>query len=197
LPDGTFLLENKKLQNVTYVNGQAVVSKGGITERDRIELGADHYLFDWALLKSSLPKMEDIRPLKRIYDEYLAANQCDQDELEELKTKMDNLGLYGSLTGIFTMSALALNYILGGGHKWYLLFYIIPIAITLYIFTKRKKFKNLSETLKRQNKENQIRRTLQFHQEFVCSNTHRYFSTSYDLLTQHEKCPYCGAIFIK
>ena len=132
--DGTYLLENKKIQNVTYVNGQAVVSKGGITERDRIELGADRYLFDWSLLKSVLPKMEDIRPLKRIYDDYLAANQSDQYELEELKTKMENLGLYGSLTGIFTTSALVLSIIFGKEHLWYLFLYIIPIAITIYIF---------------------------------------------------------------
>ena len=51
--DGTILLENIKMQNITYVNGTQVHRKA-VRTGDKIEMGTERYLLDWELVKSLL-----------------------------------------------------------------------------------------------------------------------------------------------
>ena len=67
--DGTFTLENLKMQNITFVNGMQV-NRTIVTQNDRIELGHERYLFDWGAVKPLLPQIADIKPLKAVFDEY-------------------------------------------------------------------------------------------------------------------------------
>ena len=71
--DDSIRLENLNLNAYTYVNGQAVEKKT-ITRQHTIELGNDHYPFDWRALDELIPPETDIRPLKTIWEEYESQN---------------------------------------------------------------------------------------------------------------------------
>ena len=67
--DNTYEVKNLKMQNVTYVNGIPIDCKK-VTEKDTVELGEDHYLLEWSIIKQLKPKVADIRPLQQIWIQY-------------------------------------------------------------------------------------------------------------------------------
>ena len=67
--NGKWKIKNLNEKNVTFVNGIAVESKT-ISESDKVELGNSHYLFSWAALQEPKEETVDIRPLKKIWNEY-------------------------------------------------------------------------------------------------------------------------------
>ena len=73
---GNIILENLKPENVTFVNGMAIVSKR-INGNENVALGGDRYPLNWEYVndfiqkvKDSAPKKCDLRPLKQVYETY-------------------------------------------------------------------------------------------------------------------------------
>ena len=65
---GMFLIKNLEVENITYVNGLPIEKKF-VNEKDKIELGPEHYLLNWDILKKVLPPVKkevDIRHLKNL-----------------------------------------------------------------------------------------------------------------------------------
>ena len=93
--NGKWQIKNLNERNVTFVNGIAVESKT-ISEKDKIELGNSHYLFQWDALNE--PKVEtiDIRSLKKIWDDY-------QQEDTAIRNRQKNNGLLASIPLGFSM----------------------------------------------------------------------------------------------
>ena len=117
---GKWKIKNLNERNVTFVNGIAVESKT-ISESDKVELGNSHYLFQWAFVQEPKVETVDIRPLKKVWDDY--------------KTKTSEFNIARSATGIVTMLAIACGFIVGHGPV-YILFYGIAIAISLCFLYK-------------------------------------------------------------
>ena len=93
--NGKWQIKNLNERNVTFVNGIAVESKT-ISEKDKIELGNSHYLFQWDALNE--PKVETIgiRSLKKIWDDY-------QQEDTAIRNRQKNNGLLASIPLGFSM----------------------------------------------------------------------------------------------
>ena len=101
--DGKWKIKNLNEKNVTFVNGNAVESKT-ISESDKVELANSHYLFSWAALQEPKEETIDIRPLKKIWNEY------DEQRLEfQIAERKFNAAR--SATGIITMVAIACSLI--------------------------------------------------------------------------------------
>ena len=69
LEGGGFMLTNLNPANETFVNGVSVESEK-VTQQDKIELGAAHYVFDWGYIAEVSPVLVDIRPLRKVWEEY-------------------------------------------------------------------------------------------------------------------------------
>lgn len=179
---GKWQIKNLNERNVTFVNGIAVESKT-ISESDKIELGNSHYLFQWNAL--SEPKMEtvDIRPLKKIWEEY--DNQKIDSQIAERKFNAAR-----SATGIITMIAIACGLTLGHGPV-YLLIYALAIGISL-IFTIQAYQK--STAVPQQQRDMNKR----FQQCYVCPKCGHFMGfQDYDILVQNDACPYCKTKYRK
>ena len=174
-------LKNLDVNNYTYVNGQSIESKA-ISMDDRIELGADHYLLDWSLLKPHMPI--DIRPLKKVWEDY---------ESENLKITIAQ-GKFNSLrsaTGLITMVAIALSIASGGRNKWHLLLYGLAIIISVAFFIKAYR-----DSSKLPQKRQDLSK--QFQRDYVCPHCGHFMGNQpYDILIQNGSCPYCKKQFIQ
>ena len=71
-----FRVKNLDINNFTYVEGRGVESKN-ISRGDRIELGQDHYVVDWKAIDEVIPPVADIRPLKKVWNDF-DAHRLDQ-----------------------------------------------------------------------------------------------------------------------
>ena len=176
LGNGKWQLKNLNEKNVTFVNGIAVENKV-VSEKDKVELGNSHYLLSWGALKE--PKVEtiDIRPLKRIWEEY------DEQRLEnQIAERRFNAAR--SAVGIITMLAVACSFILGHSPVYLVLYALaIGISVTFAIQAYRK-----SSAVPRQQKE----MNKEFQQRYVCPKCGHFMGfQDYDILTQNDACPYC------
>lgn len=180
--DNHIKLRNIDINNYTYVNGQAVEAKT-IQKTDKVELGSDHYPFDWKSLDGILPPMADIRPLRNVWDSYEQQNiglQIDERRFNTLR----------SVTGLITMVAIALSIATGGRSPWYLLLYGVAITASLVFFVKAYR-----DAAKIPQKRQEL--TKKFQHDYVCPHCGRFLGNqSYDILTQNTCCPYCKTKFI-
>lgn len=175
-------IKNLNERNVTFVNGIAVESKT-ITEKDKVELGNSHYLFNWDLI--SEPKVEtvDIRPLQKIWSEY------DEQRLE-LQIAERKFNAARSATGIITMLAIACSLILGHG-PIYLVLYALAIGISI-VFTYQA-YQKSSEVPRQQKEMNK-----DFQHRYVCPKCGHFMGfQDYEILTQNDACPYCKTKYKK
>ena len=124
---GKWKIKNLNERNVTFVNGIAVESKT-ISESDKIELGNSHYLFSWAALQEPKEETIDIRPLKKVWDDY-------KSKTSELNMAAQKFNIARSATGIVTMLAIACGFVIGHG-PIYIFFYGIAIALSLCFLYK-------------------------------------------------------------
>ena len=179
---GKWQLKNLNERNVTYVNGIAVESKV-VNESDKVELGQSKYLLQWSTL--SEPKVEtiDIRPLKRIWEEY------DEQRMEhQIAERKFNAAR--SATGIITMLAIACGILLGHGPA-YLIVYAIAIGISL-VFTIIA-YQKSSEVPRRQREMNK-----EFQKRYVCPKCSHFMGfQDYEVLVQNDGCPYCKTRYKK
>lgn len=178
---GHMRLNNLDVNNYTYVNGQSIESKA-IMRDDKIELGTDHYLLDWNLLRPYLPI--DIKPLKKVWEEY---------ESENLKITIAQ-GKFNSLrsaTGLITMVAIALSIASGGRSIWYLFLYGLAIIISVVFFIKA--YRDSSKLPQKRQDLNK-----QFQRDYVCPHCGHFMGNQpYEILTQNGSCPYCKKQFIQ
>ena len=179
---GKWQLKNLNERNVTYVNGIAVESKI-VCESDKVELGQSKYLLQWSAL--SEPKVEtiDIRPLKRIWEEY------DEQRMEhQIAERKFNAAR--SATGIITMLAIACGILLGHGPA-YLIVYAIAIGISL-VFTIIA-YQKSSEVPRRQREMNK-----EFQKRYICPKCGHFMGfQDYEVLVQNDGCPYCKTRYKK
>jgi len=178
--NGQMRLVNLDINNCSYVNGQSVESKA-ITQDDKIGLGRDHYLLDWNLLNKFLPM--DIRHLKRVWDDFEHQNI----QLQISERKFNTLR---SMTGLFTMVAIALSIATGGRSNWYLFLYGIAIVVSLIFFVKA--YRDASTIPQKRQELNK-----RFLRDYVCPHCgHSMGNQPYDILVQNGCCPYCKKQFI-
>lgn len=180
--DGKWQIKNMNEQNITFVNGIAVESKT-ISENDKIELGNSHYLLNWDAIIEPKEETVDIRPLKKIWEEY--DEQRTENQIAERKFNAAR-----SATGIITMLAIACSLILGHGPV-YLILYGLAIGISL-VFTVLAYKK--SSDIPRQQKEI----TKLFQKNYVCPKCGHFMGfQDYDILIQGDACPYCKTKYKK
>lgn len=181
--DGKMILKNLNVQNYTFVNMVGVESKL-IQEGDRIELGTGHYVLDWNIIKSFVPKYADIRPLKKVWEDY-------QNELMDLNIKERRFGHLRSATGLITTAAVILGFVTGKDNPLFIILYVVAGVISAYFF-----FKAYSECDKTPKRIQEIKEA--FPHKYVCPNCGHFLDNrSYDILVQDGKCRHCQAIFKK
>ena len=174
-------LKNLDVNNYTYVSGQSIESKA-ITMDDKIELGTDHYLLDWDLLKPFLPI--DIRPLKEVWENY-------ETQSLHLQIKERKFNALRSATGLITMVAIVLSLASGGRNKWYFVFYGIAIVVSLFFFVKA-----YMDSSKLPQKRQDLSK--QFQRDYICPHCGHFMGNQpYEILTQNGSCPYCKKQFIQ
>lgn len=180
--NGKWIIKNLNESNITFVNDIAIESKT-ISENDTVELGNSHYLLNWDALIESKDETVDIRPLKKIWEEY--DEQRTENQIAERKFNAAR-----SATGIITMLAIACSLILGHGPV-YLILYGLAISISL-VFTILAYKK--SSDIPRQQKEI----TKLFQKQYVCPKCGHFMGyQDYDILIQSDACPYCKTKYKK
>ena len=179
---GKWQIKNLNERNVTFVNGIAVESKT-VTENDKIELGNSHYLLNWDALSEPKEETVDIRPLKKIWNDY------DEQRLE-IQIAERKFNAARSATGIITMVAIACSLILGHGPV-YLILYALAIGISV-AFTYQA-YQKSSDVPRRQHEMNK-----DFQKRYTCPKCGHFMGfTDYDILTQSDACPYCKTKYQK
>lgn len=169
-------IKNLNERNVTFVNGLAVESKV-ISESDKVELGNSHYLFPWTAIQEPKVETVNIRPLKKIWQDY-------ESRKLELQITERKFNAARSATGIITMLAIACSIVLGHG-PIYLFFYAIAIGFSVLFAIQA--YKKSSEVPRRQQEMNKI-----FQQRYKCPMCGHFLGfQDYDILTQSDACPYC------
>ena len=171
---GKWQVKNLNERNVTFVNGIAIESKT-VSESDKIELGNSHYLFSWSALQE--PKVEtiDIRPLKKVWDNY-------KSKTSELNMASQKFNIARSATGIITMLAIACGFVI---------FYGIAIALSLCFLYKA--WTDVSRIQERRDEYQE-----EFDSRWVCPKCGRPLNAkNYIVLSKLDGCPYCKTKFKK
>lgn len=182
--DDTWELRNLNALNVTFVNGLAVEKKT-VSDTDKIELGSSHYLVSWEIIKGPKVETVDVRPLKRVWEEYNNANI-------EIRKRQKNNGLLASVPMGFTMlggvigSISDLNPMIKQGAR-----FLAVIAFCILIYGLYKRFTDNSIDEQEELKQ-------QFQKRYTCPKCGHFMGhESYDILIQNESCRFCKAKFIK
>jgi len=180
--NGKWQIKNLNERNVTFVNGIAVESKT-ISEKDKIELGNSHYLFQWDALNE--PKVEtiDIRPLKKVWDNFNQQNI-------EIRKRQKNIGLLASIPMGFTMlggliSGIAPEEIRPIAY----VFTAIALLVMIYGFYRRFTDNSIEE-------QEEVKK--QFQRKYVCPKCGHFMGfQDYEILAQGDACPYCRTKYKK
>ena len=186
LPNGTYTIENLKMENDTFVNGSPIFTKT-VTSSDVVELGGEHYKLDWSainqLIEQSTPKTADIRPLRRIWMRYEEETNAIQADLARKNAIRGIAGAFGTL-GILCTFIDSL-----GPLRFVLMSIGLLITVTMVVISYNDSKK---APVKRKMLQQKLRNN------YVCPNCKKFFNMDYDLLTrQYDQCPYCKAKFIK
>lgn len=179
---GKWQIKNLNERNVTFVNGIAVESKT-ISENDKVELGNSHYLFPWDALQEPKVETADIRPLRKVWEEY---NQ----ENIRIRKQQKNIGLLASIPMGFTMLG---GLIAGVGPEEIrgvaYLFTAIALLIMLYGFYRRFNDNSIE-------KQEELKKKLQ--RNYTCPKCGHFLGfQDYEVLTQSDACPYCKTMYKK
>ena len=184
---GQISVRNLKTENITFVNGLEVLEKK-LSKTDMLQLGRSRFTVDLStILNSQLPKEVDIRPLKRVWDEY-------HEEENQLGIKERRLNALSRVSGVFTMAAIACGFLLKGqdNQLYYVLYgiaIILTLAFTVISYVNASRIPRKKEQLKEE-----------FMKNYVCPNPdcHRFLgNTYYSVLSQNDCCPYCKVKYKK
>ena len=179
---GKWQIKNLNERNVTFVNGSAVESMT-ISENDKVELGYSHYLFPWDALQEPKVETADIRPLRKVWEDY---NQ----ENIRIRKQQKNIGLLASIPMGFTMLG---GLIAGVGPEEIrgvaYLFTAIALLIMLYGFYRRFNDNSIE-------KQEELKKKLQ--RNYTCPKCGHFLGfQDYEVLTQSDACPYCKTKYKK
>ena len=176
--DGTMKVKNLKPENVTYVNGTAVISKT-ITRKDVLELGDDRYRLDWNLVDGALPKEADVRPLREVWHTY-------NDGTKALAKSTQRFQVTRSIVPVFTMSAVLIGYLSGGQGSAFYLIYAFVIALTIFFLVKAWR------DIDKNDKEREMLKE-RFQDDYCCPCCGYFFGFSdYAILMKNtDYCPKC------
>ncbi|MBO6190098.1 MAG: FHA domain-containing protein [Alloprevotella sp.] len=180
---GTFVLKNLKSGNQTYVNGQLVVQKN-VTTSDRVELGAQRYVLDWKLVSEVLPKVADVRPLKKVWADY---------QTDMLKEKISQ-GRFNALrggAGVLSALSMAGTFVPGAGSLRIPLIAIFVVSLIVLTVISMRNAKKLP--LRQQERQKNFQRN------YVCPRCGHFFGTmDYDVVIKpKDVCPNCKAKLVK
>lgn len=193
--DGKWVIKNLNERNVTYVNGLAVESMT-IGEQDRVELGNSHYVLSWSAVNGRKEETVDIRPLKRVWDNY----QRDNDDMEIRKQRLglakQKQNILRGLTGIFIPLAIVLSIFCGGrDNPFFILLYCIPPLIIVVMTYNQYNGIKKDEADIVKDKERKREREVRFRRDYSCPKCGKYLSLPYDVLERYDSCPYCKVKF--
>ncbi len=183
--DGTAVITNLNNRNVTYVNGEAVVSHE-VTADDVVELGGDRYRLDLSMLK--LARKVDVSHLQKIWEDYTSWEE---------HTRISNIRSTAlkSVTGLFSMAALIITF----GDFGMEVETMRTLRLVLYtlagvsiIWTSLNMFVTAPRRVRKARE-----REERFVDEYVCPACKRPFGKSYryEKLLQLGECPMCKAKF--
>lgn len=176
--DGTMRINNLNPNNLTYVNGVAVISKI-ITRDDKVELGTDHFVLNWEWIEQAMPKVADIRPLQTVWENYNKSTR-------ELAQSTQRFQVIRGIVPVFTMSAVLIGYISGG--RGGVFYFIYGLVIALTIIFSYKAWKDIAK--------NDLRREEikdRFTHDYCCPQCGYFFGfTDYHILSRNmDNCPKC------
>lgn len=179
---GKWFIRNLNERNVTFVNGISIESKT-VSEKDNIELGNSRYLFPWAALREPKVEVADIRPLRRVWEEY------NQENIRIRKRQRDN-GLLASVPMGFTMLG---GLVAGVGPAEIrgiaYVFTAIALIIMLYGFYRRFTDNSIEE-------QEELKKKLQ--RNYTCPKCGHFLGfQDYEVLAQGDSCPYCRTKYRK
>ena len=176
--DGTMRLNNINPQNVTYVNGVAVMSKT-ISRTDIIELGSERYKLRWDMIDSALPKEADVRPLKNVWETY-------NNKTKALAKSTQRFQVIRSIVPVFTMSAVLIGYLSGGQGEIFYIIYAFVIGLTIFFSLKAWRDIDTNDKKREQIKE-------QFQDDYCCPCCGYFFGfNDYRVLKRNfSNCPGC------
>lgn len=182
--EGAMRIKNLNPQNVTYVNGMAVVEKS-VTREDRVELGADRYPLDWKLVDKAIPKIVDVRKLKDVWEGYNKSTKAITQSTQRFQ-------VIRSIVPVFTMSAVLIGYLSGGRGGAFYLIYLLVIGLTLFF-----SFKAWRDIAKNDARKEQVKDT--FTRDYCCPGCGYFFGfTDFRILSKNmDKCPKCKAKLLK
>ncbi|MBR6589751.1 MAG: FHA domain-containing protein [Bacteroidaceae bacterium] len=197
---GNMILKNVKSQNITYVNGQEIVSKR-ISVSDSIELGKDRFGINLSTVLEtakklvvsvsvpsgggggSVTKTFNIAHLEVVWTDY-------HNGLRSLRENQKRVNLIRSGCGIFTMCAMPCIFFFG------------PVG---YVLTAIGVIGNIYSFIGLKNDntgDEQERLTEKFQERYVCPNPdcNKFLGNqSYKLLKRQYSmhCPYCKCEFVE
>lgn len=181
--DGTLRLRNLNARNTTFVNNLPIETKA-VTTDDTVELGADHYLLEWAPVEMMLPRTADIRPLKEVWQKY-------NDDVLRLTVRQNRFNALKSGMGIITLSAVVLGVVFGRELSGpFIVPYVLAIVLSLFFF-----FKSWKDSAEVPRQRQQL--TDQFRSDYACPHCRHYLAQPYDQLELLEQCPHCKTPFRK
>ena len=210
---GNMVVQNLKEMNVTFVNGMQVMSKA-VQPDSIVEMGQYRYkvavrsLLDvaqkivahvcgapqaagpqaqGAAAQAKAPvKTYDLRPLKRVWDNYHHQQQA-------IRIRQKKLGLFSSITPIFTLSSGAVRFlpVPDAFQDAAGVLFLLGLAVTVWSFYARYSDKSIEELDKL---------TDDFQHQYLCPNPacrHFMGMQPYHLLEHNDNCPYCKCRYLK
>lgn len=187
IDENTLVITNLKAYNSTWVNGIGVQSMG-ISVNDRVELGPSHYLLPLAeIVKMCRPNIADIRPLKKINEDY---NQ----KLINIRKRQQRNNLIARVPMVFTMLGGLIAAITSQNRNqvvmWVtisLTFIALIIMVYGFILIGADKSVEKQEELKKW-----------YQRTYICPKCGHFMGfQDYDVLAQGNNCPYCKAKYRK
>lgn len=174
-------LRNLNEQNVTYVNGLSVESRV-VSEQDRVELGAERYLLDWAAITGPKEELIDPTPLRKAWAEYTKENA-------RIRQRQKTTGLLSSVPIAFTMMGGLVSGVMPEVRTMALIFTAIALIVTLYGVYRKLTDKSAEET--EAAKKRLIR-------NYVCPKCGKFMGyQDYEVLMHNECCLHCKTKYDK
>lgn len=196
---GKLTIQNVKPQNVTYVNGSAIVSKQIDTSSD-VALGMDRFSINVPQIMEAAknllpeaPKEYNIRHLERIWNDY-------QDGIREIRERQRKQNLWSRIPMAISMGGglvtMLLSMVVDEEHKTLVgaiggLFTFAGFAMLFYSMMKSKNDTSFDD---------QQALTDRFQDTYVCPNpkcrkfmgpnSYKFIKKQYSM-----KCPHCGSKF--
>ena len=178
IDDNTFIINNIKAANVTWVNGVEIQTKR-ITRDDKVQLGQSRFLLPLnEILEQVKPNIVDITPLKAVWEKYNASTIA-------IRKRQQTNNLLSRIPIFMTMLGGVLIALNEAIRPYSITFTVIALLIMAYGFYRQATDRAI-------DKQEQLKK--QFQRDYVCPKCGRFLGfVDYDLLHQNNNCPGCKA----